>query len=152
MENMDVCSSRSKLEALSGIEDVEKILQHRKDNTKSYNSTRGEMFDSDSPAGPSIQASMVEKDSDTAEFDGSFSSQAVLQLLVGTKLRDLDSLALEGAMMKGAKETLAEVVISGFLDADFGLKQEFFRFNEMTSTGMIHDGSMDIIIHRSFEH
>lgn len=86
------------------------------------------MRNTDTPAGPSNQVSKVEKDRKLTEFHGSFSSRAELQLLLPTELKNLDSFALNDAIMNGIEPNLAEAVELGFQATDTDVKHAFFCF------------------------
>lgn len=87
----------------------------------------------------------------TTEFCGLFSSGAELQSLIASELRNIDSFAIKGAMMREIEETLAEVTDLGPLVADIFVKHAFFHFIEMALTDMIHHGLMNKLNHNSFE-
>lgn len=70
MEDMDLRNSKSNPAFVSGIDKPEKILHHRND-TKSSTTARGEMSNSNTPAGPSNHTSMMgmmEKDREPQSF------------------------------------------------------------------------------------
>lgn len=89
------------------------------------------MSNSNTPAGLSIQMSLVEKDSGTTAFLGSFSLRTELQPLVATKLRSLASFAMKYAMIKDIEGTLSEVIVMGFIATDKVLQNDIFCFIEM---------------------
>lgn len=93
----------------------------------------------------------MEKDIGTTAFRGLRSSQAELQSPVGTELRNLDSIALKGAMMQEGAEILPEVVDLGFLTANTGVKHAFVRFFETALTAMLHHVIIGRLIYSGFE-
>lgn len=85
------------------------------------------------------------------EFCEPFSSCVVLQSLVATELRTLDSFALLDAIMKGIKNALAEAVEMGILTTDKGVRHALFCFIEMALTNILHHGLTKNLIHKSFK-
>lgn len=73
----------------------------------------------------------MEKNRETTEFRGLFSSLAEPQSLVATELRELYSFALKGSMMHGTEDTLAKEIELGFHAADKGVKHAFLCIIEM---------------------
>lgn len=72
MENIYLRIQRS-TPALGSVTDVQKkILHHQKNHKKSYTTARREIFNADTPVGPSNQASAVKKDRRATEFRGSY--------------------------------------------------------------------------------
>lgn len=149
MKNIDFRSLRSNQAIVPCTEDLEKILYHPNENTKSYVTAWNELFKIDALAGASNQLSMLENDWGITELQGLFSPRAELQWLVATEIRHLKSFAVKNAIAQGIEETLPEAVDLGFLATDTGVKQAFFRFTEMAITDMVHRGSMDEINYNS---
>lgn len=145
-ENMNIRSIRSSPAFVPGTDEPEKIYHHLRD-TKSYATAQGNTSNTNTLAGHFNQVSMVEKARKNKEIGGSFSSHAVLQSLVATKLRNLGSMAFKGAIMQGIDASLAKEIEKGFLAAGTGFKHIFFCLKMVTLADIVHHDLMKNLIH-----
>lgn len=83
---------------------------------------------------------------ETTAFRGSILTRTELQTLVATKLENLNSFPMQNATMEGIEETLAKAIDVGFKDADTAVKNAFFRFINMTLTGLEQQRLMHTVI------